>query len=111
MHGMAAHLRRTNAAFTFQPGKEIRPLLQLDVSCSVPKSLHSLTSAFHSALAFECTLFVFVFFPVAPNPDLPNFNWTTLVFGVTVVWAIGYYHVWGKKNYAGPVEYVKRQDL
>jgi choline transport protein len=66
---------------------------------------------FRRALAFECTLFVFMFFPVAPHPDLANFNWTTLVFGVTVLWAIGYYHVWGKKKYAGPVEYVKRQDL
>jgi choline transport protein len=52
-----------------------------------------------------------MFFPVAPNPDYANFNWTTAVFGVTVLWAIGYYHVWGKKNYAGPVEYVKRQEL
>lgn len=64
-----------------------------------------------SALTFEGVLFIFMFFPVAPNPDAPNFNWTTLVFVVTVIWAVVYYHVWGKKNYAGPVAYVKRQDL
>jgi choline transport protein len=56
-------------------------------------------------------LFIFMFFPVAPNPDVPNFNWTTLVFGVVVIWAVAYYHLWGKKNYAGPVAYVKRQDI
>jgi len=52
-----------------------------------------------------------MFFPVAPNPDAQNFNWTTLVFFVIVLWAVGYYGVWGKKNYAGPVTYVKRQNF
>jgi len=51
-----------------------------------------------------------MFFPVAPNPTAPDFNWTTLVFLVIVIWAIGYYHVWGKAKYAGPVMYVKRVD-
>lgn len=49
-------------------------------------------------MSFQAVLFVFMFFPVAPNPDVPNFNWTTLVFGVVVIWAIGYYHLWGKKK-------------
>jgi len=49
-----------------------------------------------------------MFFPVAPYPDAENFNWTTAVFLVVVLWAVGYYHVWGKQKYAGPVTYVKR---
>jgi choline transport protein len=72
---------------------------------------HSLTSASRfSAFAFEAVLFVFMFFPVAPNPDAQNFNWTTLVFLVVLLWAVGYYYVWGKKKYAGPVTHVKTQD-
>jgi choline transport protein len=67
--------------------------------------------SYRRALAFEAVLFVFMFFPVAPNPDVPNFNWTTLVFGVVVIWAIAYYHLWGKRKYSGPVAYVKRQDM
>ncbi|KAM0723695.1 hypothetical protein Q7P37_000683 [Cladosporium fusiforme] len=30
------------------------------------------------ALLFQCVLLVFMFFPVAPNPDVPNFNWAIL---------------------------------
>lgn len=64
-----------------------------------------------TAMSFEAVQFVFVFFPVAPNPTVPLFNWTLLVFGVVVLWAIAYYHVWGKKNYQGPVAYVRRLDM
>ncbi|KAM0720175.1 hypothetical protein Q7P37_004311 [Cladosporium fusiforme] len=60
------------------------------------------------ALSFQAVFFVFMFFPVAPNPTAPLFNWTLVVFGVVVLWAVGYYHVHGKKNYAGPVMYVRR---
>lgn len=59
------------------------------------------------ALASELVLFVFMFFPVAPSPDGPNFNWAILVFVVVVVWAIIYYYVWGRKHYVGPVTIVK----
>lgn len=51
-----------------------------------------------------------MFFPVAPNPDLASFNWTILVFGVVIIWAVAYYHIWGKKRYSGPVAHVQRQD-
>jgi hypothetical protein len=52
-----------------------------------------------------------MFFPVAPNPDAENFNWTVLVFFVVVLWAVGYYKVWGKAKYAGPVTSVRKQDI
>jgi hypothetical protein len=50
-----------------------------------------------------------MFFPVAPNPNVPSFNWAILVLGVVVIWAITYYHLWGKKSYAGPVVTVRGQ--
>jgi hypothetical protein len=63
------------------------------------------------ALAFQAPLFIFMFFPIAPNPDAENFNWTVLVFFVVVLWAVGYYKVWGKAKYAGPVTSVRKQDI
>jgi choline transport protein len=59
-------------------------------------------------MAFQSMFWVFMFFPVAPNPDVPNFNWSLLIFGVVVIWAVAYYHLWGKKTYVGPVTHVKR---
>lgn len=59
-------------------------------------------------MSFEAVLFVFMFFPVAPNPTAPVFNWSLVVFVVVVLWAIAYYQFFGKKNYAGPVTYLRR---
>jgi hypothetical protein len=52
-----------------------------------------------------------MFFPVAPSPDVPNFNWAILVLVVVVVWAIIYYYVWGRKHYVGPVTIVRGHGL
>jgi hypothetical protein len=30
---------------------------------------------------------------------------------VVVFWAVGYYHAWGKKKYAGPVTSVRRLNI
>ncbi|KAK4580113.1 hypothetical protein LTR86_000316 [Recurvomyces mirabilis] len=60
------------------------------------------------ALAFLSVQWIFLFFPTAPHPTAPNFNWTCLVFGVAVVWSLAYYYLWGKKEYQGPVEYVRK---
>ena len=115
MHGVAPHQWRTNAALSLQPRAQIWIVLQFDVSLPTSEHHRKLVTDnmdfFCRALAFEFVLFIFMFFPVAPNPDIPNFNWTLLVFGVVVIWAITYYHLWGKKKYAGPVAYVKRQDM
>ncbi|KAK5156748.1 hypothetical protein LTS14_004961 [Recurvomyces mirabilis] len=60
------------------------------------------------ALAFLSVQWIFLFFPTAPHPTAPNFNWTCLIFGVAVVWSLAYYYLWGKKEYQGPVEYVRK---
>lgn len=115
LHGISPHLRRAHATVALQSGQALRLVLQFDVSvCALISCVasRSLTPAsLSSAICFEAVLFVFMFFPVAPRPDAPNFNWTSLVFVVTVIWAVAYYYVWGKKSYAGPVAYVKRQGL
>jgi choline transport protein len=61
-------------------------------------------------MSFQSMFFVFMFFPVAPNPDAPNFNWSLMIFGVTVIWSVVYYHLWGKKKYVGPVMNIKRSN-
>lgn len=113
MHGVATHVWRADVAIPFQSWQELWTLLQSGVSYRSSNDhtypCKHADREFRRALSFEGVLFIFMFFPVAPNPDIPNFNWTTLVFGVTVLWAVGYYHVWGKKKYAGPVAHVKRQ--
>lgn len=60
-----------------------------------------------SSLGFLLVVFVFSFFPTAPHPDAAGMNWTILIYGVVVVFCLGYYLV-GKHEYAGPVEYVRK---
>lgn len=63
-----------------------------------------------TAMAFEIVQFVFIFFPTAPNPTAEYFNWTLAVFVGTLLWAVVYYYLWGKKNYKGPVTYVRKME-
>ena len=63
-----------------------------------------------TAIAFAFVQFLFVFFPTAPNPTVPYFNWTLLVFVVVVLWSLAYYWLWAKKSYHGPVTYVRRTE-
>lgn len=104
---MAAPLWWTVAAITFQPRAEIWAFLQYHVGASPPEKHDAPLTLNRRALASELVLFVFMFFPVAPSPDIPNFNWAILVLVVVVVWAIIYYYVWGRKKYVGPVTIVR----
>jgi choline transport protein len=61
------------------------------------------------ALVFLSVAFFFCFFPIMPNPDLSGMNWSCLIFGFIMGFSLIYYHVSGRYNYIGPVEYVKIQ--
>ncbi|PSN69698.1 amino acid transporter [Corynespora cassiicola Philippines] len=61
------------------------------------------------ALCFLSVAFTFIFFPVTPNPSPESMNWSCLMFGFILTFSMIYYHIWGKHNYVGPVEYVKVQ--
>ena len=63
-----------------------------------------------TAIAFLSVQFVFISFPTAPNPPPAWMNWTCLIFGVTVIGSIVWYHIRGKKEYLGPVECVRKSD-
>ena len=62
------------------------------------------------AMAFLSVQFVFIFFPTGPNPIPSYMNWTSLVFGVTVIMSLVWYFIHGKREYLGPVEYVRKSD-
>jgi choline transport protein len=62
------------------------------------------------ALCFLSLIWVLLFFPTMPNPSLMDMNWTCLIYAFVITFSLIYYHVYGKHNYDGPVEYVKKLD-
>lgn len=62
------------------------------------------------AIGWLALVFVIAFFPPVPVPllTLPTMNWSILVWGVTVLFALAYYLIIGRKHYEGPVEYVRK---
>lgn len=53
-------------------------------------------------------LYIMSFFPPQPNPTPATMNWAILAYGVVILWSVVYYFAWGRKNYVGPVEYVRK---
>lgn len=63
------------------------------------------------AVAFLLVVWVFVFFPLAPAVTPETMNWSILMFGSTMLFAVAYYLVVGRKTYRSPVDLVKREEL
>jgi hypothetical protein len=59
------------------------------------------------ALLYVAPIFVFSFFPSAPNPTAANMNWAILMVGGVALLATIYYIIWGRKQYLPPNETVK----
>jgi choline transport protein len=62
------------------------------------------------AFGYLAVAIVFIPFPSMPNPTLIAMNWACLMFGCLVIFSVVYYHLQGKHNYEGPVEYLKRTE-
>ncbi|KAK3698059.1 hypothetical protein LTR37_017108 [Vermiconidia calcicola] len=60
------------------------------------------------ALAFLMVEWFFMFWPSYPNPNAAGMNWTVLIYWGVIAWSFVYYWVRGKKQYSGPVEYVRK---
>ncbi|KAL1645963.1 hypothetical protein SLS61_008074 [Didymella pomorum] len=60
------------------------------------------------ALAYLFIPYVMICFPSIPNPSLIDMNWSSLMFGGLVIFAMVYYYLYGRHKYDGPVEYVKQ---
>ncbi|KAK4894870.1 hypothetical protein LTR27_006992 [Elasticomyces elasticus] len=59
------------------------------------------------ALAFLMCIWIFLFFPQTTPPGLSTMNWNVLINGGVMIVAIGYYMVYGRREYTGPVALVK----
>ncbi|KAK4574910.1 hypothetical protein LTR86_000759 [Recurvomyces mirabilis] len=63
------------------------------------------------ALGFLSLVFCVSFFPPFPASaglNVVSMNWSILIFGVVVLFSICYFLAVGRKNYVGPVRYVRR---
>jgi choline transport protein len=62
-----------------------------------------------AAVVFLLVIYVFTSFPLANNPTASGMNWSSLVYGVIVLFAVVYFFVHGRKEYDGPVVLVKAE--
>ena len=59
------------------------------------------------ALCYILVAWVFTFFPQG-TPVQPNtMNWSSLIYGAVIMFALGYFAVYGRHTYKGPVVLVK----
>ena len=52
---------------------------------------------------------VFSFFPASATFTPESMNWSILIYGFTLLFAVVWFFVKGRQHYAGPVEYVHKQ--
>ena len=84
-----------------------RPLLPAKFTLSKPIGV--LLNGF--SLAFLAIMFVFSFFPGSPHPSAAAMNWSILIYGVIMIFALLHYIISARHVYDGPVEYVRKLDV
>lgn len=60
------------------------------------------------AVLFLILVYIFAFFPLAPNPTAETMNWSSLIYGAVVLFSVVYYFVFGRHAYEGPVVLVNK---
>jgi len=60
------------------------------------------------ALCFLLPIYMFAFFPTILPVQAVNMNWGCVMYGGMILFATGYYAVWGRKEYVPPVARVRR---
>jgi len=60
------------------------------------------------AVLFLAVVWVFVFFPVSTPVTPSTMNWNIVMFGGTMIFAVFYYLLVGRRTYTAPVDLVKR---
>ncbi|KAK5120617.1 hypothetical protein LTR85_005975 [Meristemomyces frigidus] len=60
------------------------------------------------AVCFLLVVWVFMFFPTAPDPGAAGMNWSVVIYGFVVILFTLYFFIRGKDQYAGPVAYVRK---
>ncbi|KAL8663236.1 MAG: hypothetical protein Q9168_008126 [Polycauliona sp. 1 TL-2023] len=61
-----------------------------------------------AAVMFLIVFYFFSFWPLFTPTEAATMNWSVVIYGAVVVFAVGYYRVRGKEVYEGPVVLVKR---
>ncbi|KAL2423477.1 putative amino-acid permease PB24D3.02c [Exophiala dermatitidis] len=61
-----------------------------------------------ASLLFCFIVYIFVFFPSMPNPELVAMNWAIAVYGGVLVLAAIYFVLQARHHYVGPVAYVRK---
>ena len=62
------------------------------------------------SFAYLCIAITFSFFPGSAKPTLKDMNWSILVWGAVIIFAIVQYAVHGRRVYEGPVKYVQKTE-
>lgn len=60
------------------------------------------------SVGFLILVWVMCFFPASPHPTSAEMNWSVMIYGVVVIFALVYYAIQDRKVYAGPVEYIRK---
>jgi choline transport protein len=60
------------------------------------------------SILYLILVFIFSFFPETAIVNAVSMNWNILIYGFTVLFAIVWFFARGKRQYAGPVEYVRK---
>lgn len=60
------------------------------------------------SILFLVLVFIMSFFPEATPVTLSTMNWNILIYGFTICFAIGYFFVYGRRVYVGPVTLVRK---
>jgi amino acid transporter len=63
------------------------------------------------ALCFLWLAFVLVFFPAEPSPTIVTMNWSCLIYGAVVLFALIAFATNKRHSYHGPVKYVRDEDF
>ncbi|TKA70810.1 hypothetical protein B0A55_07428 [Friedmanniomyces simplex] len=61
-----------------------------------------------AAVLFLLIIYVFAFFPLGTPVTVQTMNWSSLIYGFILVFAVVYFLVYGRKVYEGPVVLVKQ---
>ena len=60
------------------------------------------------AVCFLLIVYVFAFFPLALPVTLETMNWSVLIYGAVVIFSIGYFVIYARHVYTGPVVHIKQ---
>lgn len=60
------------------------------------------------AVLFLLLVYVFSFFPLATPVEAETMNWSSLIYGSVVIFSVGYYFLFGRHAYEGPVVLVNK---